>query len=118
LTEKDIVIIGGGPGGYVAAIHAAHLGANVALVEKDTLGGTCLNRGRIPTKTLARSVGVLNDAKRSKDFGVIAENISADLPTIVARKRKVVSQLVAGVEQLMKANKISVHMCECCNNQM
>ena len=69
-SEKDVVIIGGGPAGYSAAIHASHLGANVVLVEKDRLGGTCLNRGCIPTKALARSVEVLADARRAND-GVI-----------------------------------------------
>ena len=65
MSEKDIVIIGGGPAGYVAAIHASHLGARVALVEKDKLGGTCLNRGCIPTKALIRSVEVLIEARRA-----------------------------------------------------
>ncbi len=109
MDEKDIVIIGGGPGGYVAAIRAAQLGANVALIEKDSLGGTCLNRGCIPTKALVRSAEVLLEAKRAKDFGVVAGNVKADLPLIMARKRRVVEGLVSGVEQLMKANKISVY---------
>ena len=69
-NENDIVIIGGGPAGYVAAFHAVHLGAKVALIEKDRLGGTCLNRGCIPTKALVRSVEVLLEAKRANDFGI------------------------------------------------
>jgi dihydrolipoamide dehydrogenase len=109
LTEKDIVVIGGGPGGYVAAIHAAHLGAEVAVIEKDRLGGTCLNRGCIPTKALVRSVEVLLEARRARDFGLEIGSIKASLPQIMARKRKVVDTLVSGVEQLMKANRISVH---------
>jgi dihydrolipoamide dehydrogenase len=109
LDTKDIVVIGGGPGGYVAAIHAAHLGANVALVEKDKLGGTCLNRGCIPTKALVRSAEVVLDARRSSDFGIAIENIMVNFQKVMERKRKVVNQLVSGVEQLMKANKISVH---------
>ncbi len=109
MDTKDIVVIGGGPGGYVAAIHAAHLGANVALVEKDKLGGTCLNRGCIPTKVLVRSAEVVLDARRSSDFGIAIENIIVNFPKVMERKRKVVNQLVSGVEQLMKANKISVH---------
>jgi dihydrolipoamide dehydrogenase len=109
LSEKDIVIIGGGPGGYVAAIHAAHLGAQVALVEKSRLGGTCLNWGCIPTKALVRSVEVLLEARRADEFGIEISSIKANLPRIMARKRGIVDRLVSGVEQLMKANKISVH---------
>lgn len=109
MTEKDIVIIGGGPGGYVAAIHAAHLGAEVAVIEKDRLGGTCLNRGCIPTKALVRSVEVLLEARRAHEFGLEIGSIKASLPQIMARKRKVVDTLVSGVEQLMKANRITVH---------
>lgn len=108
MDEKDIVIVGGGPAGYVAAIHASHLGAKVAVVEKDKLGGTCLNRGCIPTKALARSVEVLLEARMANDFGIDVNNIRIDFPRIMAHKSKVVSQLVSGVEQLMKANKISV----------
>ena len=109
LAEKNIVIIGGGPAGYVAAIHAAHLGASVALVEKDKLGGTCLNRGCIPTKALVRSTEALFEARRANDFGIDVGNIKINFPKIMARKSNIVSQLVAGVEQLMKSNKISVH---------
>jgi dihydrolipoamide dehydrogenase len=109
LNEKDIVIIGGGPGGYVAAIHAAHLGAKVALVEKDKLGGTCLNRGCIPTKALVRSAEVLREAKRATDFGLEIPVVNVNFPEIMARKSNVVDKLVSGVEQLMKSNKISVY---------
>lgn len=109
MDEKDIVIIGGGSAGYVAAIHASHLGAKVALVEKDKLGGTCLNRGCIPTKALARSVEVLLEARRANDFGIEVDNVKANFSKIMARKNNVVSQLVSGVEQLMKGNKIRVH---------
>jgi len=108
MDERDIVIIGGGPAGYVAAIHASHLGARVAVVEKDKLGGTCLNRGCIPTKALFRSAEVLLEARKANDFGVAADNIRIDFPAIMAHKSKSVHQLVSGVEQLMKANKIRV----------
>jgi dihydrolipoamide dehydrogenase len=109
LDEKDIVIIGGGSAGYVAAIHASHLGAKVALVEKDKLGGTCLNRGCIPTKALARSAEVLLEARRANDFGIEVSNVKTNFSKIMARKDNSVSQLVSGVEQLMKGNKIRVH---------
>ncbi len=109
MNEKDIVVIGGGPGGYVAAIHAAHLGAKVALVEKDKLGGTCLNRGCIPTKALVRSAEVLREAKRATDFGLEIPVVNVNFPGIMARKSNVVDKLVSGVEQLMKSNKISVY---------
>jgi len=108
VDERDIVVIGGGPAGYVAAIHAAHLGAKAALVEKDRLGGTCLNRGCIPTKALARSAEVLLETRQAKDFGIEAHTIRIDFPGIMAHKSKSVNQLVSGVEQLMKANKIRV----------
>ena len=108
MDEKDVVIIGGGSAGYVAAIHASHLGAKVAVVEKDKLGGTCLNRGCIPTKALARSVEMLLEARMASDFGIEVNNIRIDFPKIMAHKSKVVSQLVSGVEQLMKGNTIRV----------
>jgi len=103
------VIIGGGSAGYVAAIHASHLGAKVALVEKDKLGGTCLNRGCIPTKALARSAEVLLETGMANDFGIEVRNVKTNFSKIMARKNNIVSQLVSGVEQLMKGNKIHVH---------
>jgi len=107
---KDIAIIGSGPGGYVAAIHAAHMGATVALIEKDrTLGGTCLNRGCIPTKALVRSAEVMLEAKRASDFGIDIDSFKLNFPKVMTRKSQVVDKLVSGVEQLMKANKISVY---------
>jgi len=109
LNEKDVVIIGGGPAGYSAAIHASHLGANVALVEKDRLGGTCLNRGCIPTKALARSVEVLTDVRRANDFGIDVGSIKINFKKIMARKSGIVDKLVSGVEQLMKSNRISIY---------
>lgn len=81
--ESDITIIGGGPGGYVAAIHAAKLGAKVLLIEKDKLGGTCLNWGCIPTKTLVRSAQVLNTLKRAEEFGCYAENVGIKMERII-----------------------------------
>jgi dihydrolipoamide dehydrogenase len=108
LDERDIVIIGGGPAGYVAAIHAAHLGSKVTLVEKDKLGGTCLNRGCIPTKALARSAEMFLEAKRADDFGIEVSGVKANFSKIMAHKSKSVNRLVSGVEQLMKSNRIRV----------
>jgi dihydrolipoamide dehydrogenase len=106
--EHDLVIIGGGPGGYVAAIRAAQLGAKVALVEKDRVGGTCLNRGCIPTKALVRSVEVLQLVDQAPAFGVIVEEPAFDFARIMARKDEVVARLVGGVEGLLEAHKVEV----------
>ncbi|MBI3753163.1 MAG: dihydrolipoyl dehydrogenase [Deltaproteobacteria bacterium] len=108
MQEFDIVIIGGGPGGYVAAIRAAQLGAKAALIEKDALGGTCLNRGCIPTKALYTSAKALAAARRAGDFGVSVKDIAFDLEKAVARKNEVVAQLVGGVRQLLKGNGVQV----------
>ena len=104
----DIVIIGGGPGGYVAAIRAAQLGAKIALVEKDRVGGTCLNRGCIPTKALVRSVEVLQLVDQAPAFGVIVEEPAFDFARIMARKNDVVARLVGGVEALLQAYNVEV----------
>lgn len=93
----------------MAAIHAAHLGAQVALIEKDKLGGTCLNWGCIPTKALARSVEVLLEARSASDFGLEIDNVRANFSKIMARKNNIVRQLLSSVEQLMKSNKIRVY---------
>ncbi len=104
----DLVVIGGGPGGYVAAIRAAQLGAKVALVEKDRIGGTCLNRGCIPTKALARSVEVLHLVEEAPAFGVIVEEPAFDFARIMARKDEIVARLVGGVEGLLQAHEVEV----------
>ena len=106
--ECDITIVGGGPGGYVAAIHAAKLGAKVILIEKEKLGGTCLNRGCIPTKTLVRSAQVFDTLKRAEEFGCYAENIGINMEKVIARKDKVVADLVQGIVYLMDKNKVKV----------
>jgi dihydrolipoamide dehydrogenase len=103
-----MVIIGGGPGGYVAAIRAAQLGAKVALVEKDRIGGTCLNRGCIPTKALVRSVEALQLVEEAPTLGVIAEEPAFDFARIMARKDEVVARLVGGVEGLLQAHEVEV----------
>jgi dihydrolipoamide dehydrogenase len=110
MLEYDIVIIGGGPGGYVAAIRAAQLGATVALVEKERIGGTCLNYGCIPTKTLVRSVEAYLLAKQAARYGVdIGGRIDVDFPQMMARKDEVVDTLVTSVIELVKGHKIDIY---------
>jgi dihydrolipoamide dehydrogenase len=104
--DVDIIVIGGGPGGYPAAIHAAKHGAKVALIDFDNAGGTCLNWGCIPTKTLIGSVTALETAKHGADFGLKIGTVEVDFPAVMARKDKIVKQLVDGVGFLLKKNKI------------
>lgn len=99
---KRIAVIGAGPGGYVAAIRAAQLGCAVTLVERDRVGGTCLNRGCIPTKTLWKSASVAKEARESEVFGVVTGDVSIDDKQIIKRKADVVEQVVGGVEFLLK----------------
>jgi dihydrolipoamide dehydrogenase len=108
-AAADVIVIGGGPGGYVAAIRAAQLGGKVILVEKDSLGGVCLNRGCIPTKAMLSAADVYNTiANRSEEYGVTVSGISLDYTKVIARRQKVVKTLVAGVGYLMKKNNIQV----------
>jgi len=104
----DIIVVGGGPGGYVAAIRAAQLGLKTAIIEKESLGGVCLNWGCIPTKTLLRSAEIRHSLERLDEFGISATNIKIDLEKIVARSRAVANQLSNGIKHLMKKNKITV----------
>ncbi|MBN8839750.1 MAG: dihydrolipoyl dehydrogenase, partial [Sphingomonadales bacterium] len=108
----DLIVLGSGPGGYVAAIRAAQLGLKTAIVERELLGGICLNWGCIPTKALLRSAEVFHQMQHAKDYGLVAEKISADLDAVVKRSRGVAKQLNQGVTHLMKKNKIAVHMGE------
>ena len=114
MAEKyDLIVLGSGPGGYVAAIRGAQLGLKVAIVERELLGGICLNWGCIPTKALLRSAEILHYAQHAKDYGLkIAGEIEADLEAVVKRSRGVAKQLNQGVTHLMKKNKIAVHMGE------
>ncbi len=105
---KDVVVLGGGPGGYVAAIVAAKHGLDTALVEKDSLGGTCLNRGCIPTKALVRSSEIYDTVKESEEFGIFNETPSFDFSKIMERKDNIVKELVAGIEYLVSKNKITL----------
>ena len=104
----DIIVIGGGPGGYVAAIRAAQLGLKTAVVEREHLGGICLNWGCIPTKALLRSAEVFRNMKHAEAYGLSATGIGFDLAKVVARSRAVSAQLQAGVKHLLKKNKVTV----------
>ena len=107
--KKDLIIIGGGPGGYVAAIRAAQLGRNVTLIEGDNVGGTCLNHGCIPTKALYRSAEVIDEMRRAAEFGVKSEGaVEPDVPAIRERTGNVVNTLVGGVASLLKGNGVEV----------
>lgn len=106
----DVVVIGAGPGGYVAAIRAAQLGLKTAIVEREHMGGICLNWGCIPTKALLRSADVFHLMHRAKDFGLSAEKIGFDLDAVVKRSRGVSKQLNQGIGHLMKKNKVTVFM--------
>ena len=107
-TLFDLIVLGAGPGGYVTAIRASQLGLNVAVVEREHLGGICLNWGCIPTKAMLRSAEVYHLAERAKEFGLSAEKISFDLNKIVERSRKISNQLNQGVGHLLKKNKVTV----------
>jgi len=107
-TNYDLIVIGGGPGGYVAAIRAAQLGQKVALVERDNLGGICLNWGCIPTKALLKNANVVETIRHANDFGIQVDKFSADFGKALDRSRVVSNRLVKGVEFLMKKNKIEV----------
>ncbi|NLE31553.1 MAG: dihydrolipoyl dehydrogenase [Bacteroidales bacterium] len=104
----DLLIIGGGPAGYVAAERAGHQGLNVILFEKNSMGGVCLNEGCIPTKTLLYSAKTFDNALHGDKYGVFADNVRFDFAKITARKDKVVKKLVAGVESKMKVNHVTV----------
>ena len=110
--QFDVVVIGAGPGGYVAAIRAAQLGLSVACVEREHLGGICLNWGCIPTKALLRSAEVFHMMERAKDYGLKAGDVGFDLDAVVARSRGVAKQLSGGVGHLLKKNKVTVIMGE------
>ncbi len=106
--KYDLVVVGGGPGGYVAAIRAAQLGMKTALVEAEHLGGICLNWGCIPTKALLRSAEIFHLLHRLDEFGFSADNIRFDIGKVVARSRKVAKRLSLGVAHLLKKNKVTV----------
>ena len=107
-TNFDVIVVGGGPGGYVAAIRASQLGLKTALVEANHLGGICLNWGCIPTKALLRSAEVYHLMQHAEEFGLSAKDVKFDLSKVVERSRKVSAQLVGGIKHLMKKNKVTV----------
>jgi dihydrolipoamide dehydrogenase len=106
-SEYDVVVIGGGPGGYTAAIRAAQLGFSTAIVESAKLGGICLNWGCIPSKSLLKAAEIMHLLKRTKEFGISCENISFDFPAVIKRSRDVADKSEKGVQYLMKKNKIN-----------
>ncbi|CUH94759.1 hypothetical protein P22_0825 [Propionispora sp. 2/2-37] len=106
--DYQMVVLGGGPGGYVAAIRAAQCGLKTALIEKDALGGTCLNRGCIPTKALLRSAEVYETIHKAGEFGIAVSNVSSDIKAVFARKDRIVKGLVGGIKGLLQANKVDV----------
>lgn len=106
--DFDVLVIGGGPGGYVAAIRAAQLGARTALVEKDELGGTCLNRGCIPTKSLLAASEKVAQIRHAENFGVLVSGLKVDFTRMIERKNAVVSRLCNGVSHLLAKNKVKI----------
>jgi dihydrolipoamide dehydrogenase len=108
VSETDLLVIGGGPAGYVAAIRARQLGAKVTLVEKDALGGTCLNRGCIPTRALVRAVELIDLPKKAKDYGITYPPPQVDFAKIIARKDTIIKTVGGGVQLLMKENGVEV----------
>jgi dihydrolipoamide dehydrogenase len=111
-ASYDVIVLGSGPGGYVAAIRCAQLGLKTAIVERENLGGICLNWGCIPTKAMLRSAEIYHYMQNAGDYGLVAKGIEADLSAIVKRSRGVAKQLNQGIGHLMKKNKITVHMGE------
>ena len=111
-SEYDVIVIGAGPGGYVAAIRAAQLGLKACVVERENLGGICLNWGCIPTKAMLRTSEVFHLMHRAKEFGLKAEGIGYDLDAVVKRSRAIAKQLNSGVGHLLKKNKVAVVMGE------
>ena len=108
MSDNKVIIIGAGPAGYVAAIRAAQLGAEVSLIEEAQVGGTCLNRGCIPTKSLLASTEALSLIRRAKRLGIEVDGIKPDFTCMMERKNEVVSRVVKGVESLLKANKVKL----------
>src|SRR5712692_10685788 len=108
MDDFDVVVVGGGPGGYVAAIRAAQLHLKTALIERDTLGGICLNWGCIPSKALLRNAELLELFRRAGDFGFSVEVQQAKLDPAITRSRQLVKQMVDGVRFLLRKNGVEI----------
>jgi len=108
MSDYEVLVIGAGPGGYVAAIKAAQHGKKTAVVEREHLGGICLNWGCIPTKALLKSAEMLESMRHAKDFGLVASEVKADFPAVMKRSRDVANGMSKGIDFLMKKNKITV----------
>ena len=108
MNEYDVIVIGSGPGGYVTAIRSSQLGLKTAVVEKESLGGVCLNWGCIPTKALLKSAQVFNYLKHAEDYGLKVNDYDKDFDAVVNRSRKVAEGMSKGIQFLMKKNKIDV----------
>ena len=106
--DFDVIVIGSGPGGYVAAIRASQLGMKVAVVERENLGGICLNWGCIPTKSLLKSAQVYDYARHAADYGIVVDQPAADFQKVIARSRNVAAGMSKGIQFLFKKNKINV----------
>src|ERR1039457_1747051 len=104
----DCIVIGSGPGGYVAAIRAAQLGSKTAVIERDKVGGRCLNYACIPAKAVLRSADLLSEIREAGEFGIRVGEPEVDYPALVARRQKVVSTLTGGVAGLLKKNRIEL----------
>src|SRR5271168_283384 len=107
-SSYDTIVIGSGPGGYVAAIRAAQLGKKTAVVERDKVGGRCLNYACIPAKAVLRSADLMSEILESEDFGLKVASVEVDYPAVQARREKVVSTLTSGVGALFKKNGIDL----------
>ncbi|MFL2759971.1 MAG: dihydrolipoyl dehydrogenase [Dehalococcoidia bacterium] len=108
MADFDVVVVGAGPGGYVAAIRAAQLGLNTAIVEKESVGGVCLNWGCIPSKSLLRNAEVLNLVNNAAEFGISFDNLTYDFSKAISRSREVVEKLTSGVQYLLNKNKVTL----------
>ncbi len=108
MEKFDLIVLGSGPGGYVTAIRASQLGLKTAIIEKESLGGVCLNWGCIPTKALLKSAQVFDYLKNAKDYGITVNDLNKDFNSVVNRSRKVAENMSKGVVFLMKKNKIQV----------
>src|SRR5438876_9655106 len=106
--DFDLVVLGGGPGGYAAALYGASAGMNIALVEEQRVGGTCLHRGCIPAKELLQTAEVLRTVRSAKEFGVEAGQPTLDLRTSQTRKQQVIDRLTHGVESLLRGRKVTI----------